>query len=85
MYQRLNYLVDPLYVYDLEFNIPYSRNTSQGAEGELIVNQLQSIIKWQNQRKIYEDSSRFLDIEKPYLLNFSDNRMDILFWDNVLT
>jgi hypothetical protein len=46
MYQRLNYLIDPLYVYDLEFNIPYSRNTSQGAQDESIVTQLQSIIKW---------------------------------------
>jgi hypothetical protein len=27
VYQRLNYLIDPLYVYDLEFNIPYCRNT----------------------------------------------------------
>ena len=28
MYQRLNYFVDPLYVYDLEFNIPWCRNTA---------------------------------------------------------
>lgn len=37
MFQRLNYYIDPLYVYDLEFNIPWSRNTAQSPKGESIV------------------------------------------------
>jgi hypothetical protein len=32
---------------------------------------------------MFEDSSRFLDVERPYLLNYTDTRMDLLFWDNV--
>lgn len=36
-----------------------------------------------NQRKIFEDGSRALSIDKANILNFPLSRMDILFWMNI--
>ena len=37
-----------------------------------------------NQRKIYEDGSRALSIDRANILNFPLSRMDILFWMNIV-
>jgi hypothetical protein len=38
-----------------------------------------------DQRKIFEDGTRSLSIDHPSLLNFPNSRMDIIFWDNIVT
>ena len=39
--------------------------------------------KYVNQRKIFEDGSRALSIDRANILNFPLSRMDILFWMNI--
>ena len=83
MYQKLNYYLNNDYVYDLEFGMPLHANTFQSkAASQSVVHQLQCIVKWANQRKIFKDSTRFLDVEAPYILNYTHTRMGLLFWDN---
>ena len=38
---------------------------------------------YEDQRKIYKDSTRSLSIDHPNLLNFPICRMDLLFWHNI--
>ena len=73
------------YVFDLEFSMPLHVNTYDCKSAyQSITHQLNCVVKWANQRKIFEDTSRFLDVECPYILNSTTNRMDLLFWDNFL-
>ena len=83
MYQKLNYYMNKDYIYDLEFAMPLHTNTYQSKAGsQSIQHQLTSSVKWANQRKVYRDTSQFLDLEAPYILNTTATRMDMLFWDN---
>jgi hypothetical protein len=36
-----------------------------------------------NQRKLYEDSSKFLGVEKAFCLYYPLSRMDLLLWENI--
>ena len=36
-----------------------------------------------NQRKLYEDSSKFLGVEKAFCLYYPLSRMDLLLWQNI--
>jgi hypothetical protein len=85
MYQKLNYYMNRDFIYDLEFGMPYHANTYQSvAAFQSVTHQLSCIVKWANQRKIYRDTTQFLDVEAPYILNKTQTRMDLLFWDNFL-
>ena len=41
------------------------------------------IVDFYNQRKVYEDNSKILGIEKAYCLFYPLNRMDLLLWNDI--
>lgn len=37
---------------------------------------------YENQRKVI-DTTRYLNVERPYLMNLCNSRMELLFWSNI--
>ena len=77
MDEKRNYFANDNYIFDLEFNIPL-QNTSNPIRYEA------AGIKFRNQRKIFKDSSRSLSLGSESILNIAYNRMDLLFWTNIV-
>ena len=83
---KLNYYIDEDYIIDLECNIPIrQRNVNQLVDIKAVSysKQLNLIDKICNQRKLFEDNSKFLGIEKPHELFFNLTRIDILLWKGI--
>jgi hypothetical protein len=78
MNQKRNYFVDPHQIYDLEYNVPFQSANNNSMAGKGVGTQ------YIDQRKIFEDGTRSLSIDHPSLLNFPANRMNILFWHNIV-
>lgn len=77
MNQKFNYFINEYQVFDLEYNLPLqtcTNNTlrSDGSQGDLF-----------SRRLIYWDGTRTLSIDKPNIINFPCNRIDILFWKDI--
>ena len=73
----MNYFIDHQSIFDLEFNIPIQEST-------IISDLKKGITKFRQQRKIFENSSRFLGIDHPNMIYFPTTRLDILFWKSMV-
>lgn len=75
---RQNYYVSNTHVWDLEINLPIirvKRNTNNKAINFKKIEE--------NQRKISNDKSRILSIEKSNIILFPANYMELMFWKNL--
>jgi hypothetical protein len=82
MNQKNNYLLSQNYLTDLEYNIPLRQNNVNQnlTTSQNYTKQLKMIVDFYNQRKIYEDNSKFLGVEKAHCLFYPYSRMDLLLW-----
>jgi len=77
MNRKMNYYIDQHSIFDLEFNLPIQEST--------IISDLKTGIKdFRQQRKIYENTSRFIGIDSPHMVYFPTTRLDILFWKSIV-
>lgn len=85
MIPKLNYMLNQNYLTDLEHNIPLrQKNVNQNLDKSTSYGkQLKMIVDFYNQRKVYEDNSKILGVEKAYCLFYPLNRMDLLLWCNI--
>lgn len=85
MIAKRNYMLSQNYLTDLEHNIPLrQKNVNQNLEkSRSYMKQLEMIVQFYNQRKVYEDNSKILGVEKAYCLFYPLNRMDLLMWENM--
>ena len=87
MNKKMNYLINQHHVIDLEYNIPI-RQTSVDQQldrtSTSYLSQLNQINNLFNQRKIYQDQSRFLGVEKPACLFYPLCRIDLILWWNMV-
>ena len=86
MNKKRNYFLNQYYLTDLEYNIPLRQtnmNQNLNVEGQSYVKQLKMINDFFNQRKVYEDNSRFLGVEKAHTLFYPLSRMDLLLWADI--
>lgn len=77
MNQKFNYYKNQSHIFDLEFNIPVQTTTN------IENNAIGMRNKFNQQRKMFHDSSRCLGINNPNQLNLPTHRMDLLMWCNI--
>lgn len=77
MNRKMNYFIDKQSIFDLEFNIPIQEST-------IISDLKKGIDKFRQQRKIFENTSRFLGIDFPNMMYFPITRLDIIFWKSII-
>ena len=85
MIAKRNYFLNQNYLTDLEHNIPLrQKNVNQNLDRcSSYMKQLSMIVDFYNQRKVYEDNSRILGVEKAHCLFYPLTRMDLLMWENI--
>lgn len=71
--EKINYFINEHQIYDLEFNIPmqqtFNLTMKQGIKD-----------KYVNQRKIWKDTTKSLNIDRSNIMSFPLSRMDLIFW-----
>ena len=78
MNQKYNYFVNKNFIIDLEHNMPMQSVSNVSLMGK------GGSKTYPNQRKIFEDDSRYLNLDNPNLITFPQSRMDMLFWKNIV-
>ena len=77
MNEKYNYFAGLHFIVDLEYNVPIQAI----ANNSLAENGISQTLV--NQRKVFEDCSRYLSIDHPNALMFAENRMNLLFWSQI--
>ena len=83
--EKKNYLINSYSIYDLESNIPIQsteRNFHAKRSSKLATKNMKRH-RYNNQRKIYADNTRYIGMEMPNILSFAVTRMDLVFWKNI--
>lgn len=75
--QKYNYFVNEYQIFDLEYNIPLQTTTNNSMRGDGVQGNVS------NRRLIYWDGTRTLSIDKPNLICFPYNRLDVKFWQDI--
>ena len=80
MNQKMNYFIDRNEIMDLEYNIPLQVSRDENFSMDY---QNKNKCIFDQQLKVYKDSSRSLKLDSARTLHFAANRIDLLYWENV--
>jgi hypothetical protein len=77
MNEKYNYFFNQNFIIDLEYNIPIQKVNKVSMRSKTMNK------KWRDQRKIFDDGSKYLNIEEQHKLQYAYTRRDLAFWRDI--
>jgi len=77
----MNYMAGKIYIYDLQSNVPVQNHICNGRN--MSNKTFKDMTKYPNQKKIFCNNTKFLDIQKPGVIMLNNTRLELTFWKNL--